>query len=74
MEIEFVNCSEVLPPYGVPVLIIIGSAVQHITYTRDGADDSPDWFEPFYFDHDNDLKIFCSKVSKWSYLPEFRGK
>jgi len=59
------------PAYGEPVLIRIGLVVQHITYTLDGGDECEDWFEPYHFDHDDDLKIPWSKVQYWRGLDSF---
>ena len=70
IELNWVNTSDSLPSYGAPVLIIIGNTVQHITYCLDGDDSVPDWFEPYYFDHDDELKIMHNKVKGWAYLPE----
>lgn len=53
---QWVNVSSKTPPYGTPVLLMIDSVVQHITYCLDGSGDSRDWFEP-YGDHvDEHLK------------------
>lgn len=65
--LEFTN--EKRPAYGVPVLIQIKGVVQHITYMLDGCDDAEDWFEPYHFPHDDDLKISCRRVHGWAELP-----
>jgi len=59
-----------LPAYGEPVLIRIGSTVQHITYMLNSAEDIPDWFEPYHFESDDDLKIWHNKVNEWAHIPE----
>lgn len=67
---NFKKVEDELPAYGEPVLIRTGSTVQHITYMLDGADDVPDWFEPYFFESEDGLKICHSKVREWAYLPE----
>jgi len=67
---EFKKAVDELPTYGEPVLIRIGATIQHITYMLEGADDVPDWFEPFYFESDDELKIWHNKVDEWAYLTE----
>lgn len=68
----WIDTSVKLPAYGSPVLIVINGVVQHITYMLDGADDVPDWFEPY---RDNDLdtedSIWYHKVDAWMPLPEY---
>ncbi len=59
-----------MPHYGDPVIIQVGGTVQNITYMRDGADDTPDWFEPYHFEHDDELKAPISHVKWWRPLPE----
>jgi hypothetical protein len=67
---KWTNISDKHPEYGEPVLIKTNSGVtQNVTYTRDGCDDHEDWFEPYHFDHDDDLKIPISKVKAWRELP-----
>jgi hypothetical protein len=39
---EWINVNKELPSYGEPVLLKANGAVQHVTYTLDGADDTPD--------------------------------
>lgn len=68
--VKWIETEEELPAYGVPVLIVIGVTVQRIKYMLDGADDVSDWFEPYYFEHDDELKISHNKIKKWLYLPE----
>ena len=40
------------------------------TYMLDGGDECPDWFEPYHFEHDDDMKILWSKTEAWQPLPE----
>lgn len=61
-----------LPPYGAPLLIKINGVVQHITYMRDGADDELDWFEPYFFRHEDIDKLPLHKVDGWFALPDWR--
>lgn len=72
MEIEFIPIENSRPPYGAPVLLKINGVVQHITYTLDGADETPDWFEPFYFDHGDDMRMWWHKVEAWALLPDWK--
>ena len=39
--------SKGLPPYGDAVIIKANGVIQNVTYFLDGADDEPDWFEPY---------------------------
>ena len=61
------------PGYGEPVLIVVYGVVQNIMYIRDGADDTEDWFEPYYFD-DHELSAFMHDVSHWMPLPKFNAQ
>ena len=63
-----------LPPYGEPVLIFAKGVVQNITYTLDGADDSPDWFQPHYFSDDGDLYVSVEKVDGWCLVEDVDSK
>lgn len=58
------------PGLGEPLLIKVGGSVQHTTYMMDGADDGDNWFEPYFFDHDTDLKIECNNVTEWVYIDD----
>lgn len=59
-----------MPNYGDAVLIVINGFTQDITYMRDGDDHCSDWFEPYFFDHDQGCKISWDKVYHWMPLPE----
>tara|TARA_R110000850_G_scaffold276016_1_gene416687 strand:- start:1130 stop:1351 length:222 start_codon:yes stop_codon:yes gene_type:complete len=67
---EWISVEDRLPAYGEPVLIVGNGVTQHITYMLDGADDTEDWFEPFYFEHDDECKVLVIKSSHWMPLPE----
>ena len=54
-----------LPPYGETVLIFASGVVQNVTYMLDGADDSPDWFQPYHFGDDGDLYLSIEEVDGW---------
>ena len=71
MTIEFISICEKKPPYGAPVLLKISGVVQHIVYMLDGFDDTPDWFEPYFFEHDDELKIKWDSVEEWALLPDW---
>ena len=71
---EWISVDTKLPAYGVPVLLFANGATQHITYMLDGADDTPDWFEPYNFDHDDELKVWWNKVDSWMPLPPIPTK
>ena len=62
---EWTKCTDSLPTYSEPVLLKINGVIQNITYMLDGADDMPDWFEPYFFDHDDELKIWWNLVDEW---------
>ena len=61
------------PEYNEPVLIVVHGIAQKITYIRDGADDTEDWFEPLYF-NDHDFSVFMHDVSHWMPLPKFNAQ
>jgi len=67
---EWRKVSDELPAYGEPVLLSIKGIVQHITYQLDGADEVPDWFEPYNFDHADDLKLWYNNVDRWIYIDD----
>ena len=63
---EWVDIKDSAPAYGSVVLLKINGVVQSITYSRDGSDDSEDWFEP-YGDHvDDELKGEYSFFIDWN--------
>jgi len=67
---EWISVDDKLPPYGDPVIIFGSGVVQNVTYMLDGWDDTPDWFEPFHFDHGDDNKVRWDKITHWMPLPE----
>jgi len=73
MKFEFIPVQEKLPPYGAPVLLVANGVLQHAVYMRDGADDVPDWFEPYHFEHDDDLKVRWDMVDSWAAMPDWNG-
>lgn len=71
MKDNWISVGHDLPAYGEPLLITVGNTVQNITYCFDAADDqSAAWFEPYHFDHDDELKIPAHKITSWQYIPE----
>ena len=66
---EWVQSKESLPPCGAPVLIRTRSVVQHITYMFNN-EISDGWFEPYYFESDDELMIRVDKVEEWAFLPD----
>ncbi len=73
MVFEFVSIHEKRPPYGAPVLLKAGGVVQHITYMLNGEDETPDWFEPYHFAHDDELTLWWYQVDGWALLPDWKG-
>ena len=69
-KMNWISTQDRLPKYGVPVILCINGVVQHVTYALDGADDYPDWFEPYFFDSEPNLSVWWHRVSHWMYLPE----
>ena len=67
---EWISIEDRLPQYGCPVLIVGNGVTQDVTYILDGADDTPDWFEPYFFEHDDECKVWWNKVTHWMPLPE----
>jgi hypothetical protein len=68
-KLKFIKIKDELPGYGEPVLLFTGGVIQHITYFRDGEGDYQ-WFEPHYFDHDDDFKIDIQNVDSWIYVDD----
>lgn len=66
---KWISLRDELPEYGVPVLIVGNSVTQYVTYMLDGDGETCAWFEPYYFDHDDDLKIWASEITYWMPLP-----
>ena len=63
---EWIKMEDGKPPYGGPVLIKSASGtVQHIIYCLDGADNSKDWFEPFHFEHSDDMRFYPEAEESW---------
>ncbi len=68
---KWINTKAELPSIGKPVLIKTGSTVQHVTYTLDGdEEDTIYWFEPYFFQHEDEFKIQISKVTEWIYMED----
>lgn len=66
---EWISVDDRLPQYGEAVLLA-APTVQKVIYMLDGDDGVPDWFEPYFFDHDNELKIGWNKPTHWMPLPD----
>lgn len=66
--IDWIDVNDRLPGYGEPVLLVASGVVQHVTYMLDGADDVPDWFEPYHFDHDDNMKMDWNQADAWCYV------
>lgn len=66
---EWISVKDKLPHYGKPVIISIKGVVQSVTYMLDGADETKDWFEPYFFSHDDNNKCWYNDVSHWMPLP-----
>lgn len=71
MKLEFISIEKRKPTYGLPVLLKVKGAIQNITYMLEGCDECPDWFEPYYFRHDDDLKIDVDDVDSWATFREW---
>ena len=69
LENQWISVEDRLPAYGAPILLSISGVVQHVTYMVDGADETPDWFEPYNFEHDDNCKLFWNKAQAWQPLP-----
>ncbi|WP_144984888.1 DUF551 domain-containing protein [Halomonas sp. C22] len=65
----WVSVNDRLPEYGEPCLIVANGVTQNVTYVRDGADDSADWFEPFHYE-DKGAACWASDVTLWMPMPE----
>ena len=66
---KWISVEALLPKYGIPVLISCNGVTQHVTYTLSGDGGTSVWFEPYYFGHDEGLKIWYDKVDYWQPLP-----
>lgn len=65
---EWVSVQTKLPEYGEPVLLVASGVIQNVTWFLDGADDTPDWFEPHHFDHEDSLKMWWNDATHWMYV------
>ena len=70
LENQWISVEDRLPAYGDSVLLVGNGVVQKVTYSLDGADDVPDWFEPYYFDSDVGCSIPWNKPTHWMPLPK----
>lgn len=64
----WVSVQAKLPEYGEPVLLFANGVAQSITWSLDGADDTPDWFEPHHFDHEDSLKMWWNDATHWMHV------
>lgn len=73
-ESKWINCKASLPKYGDPITMKAHGVVQNVTYTLNGAGndfgEKLDWFEPYYFKHDDNCKIPLSNSIEWMPLPK----
>ena len=67
---EWISINEKRPSYGEPVLVVANGVTQNVTMMLDGADETPDWFEPYFFESDDNCKFFWDKATHWMPLPE----
>ncbi len=67
---EWISVKDRLPGYGDPVIVVSSGVVQNVIYMMDGADDCDDWFEPYFFDHDDNCKFSPDKLTHWMPLPK----
>ncbi|MCP3673285.1 MAG: DUF551 domain-containing protein [Gammaproteobacteria bacterium] len=67
---KWISVEDRLPGYGDPVLVVLNGKVQYVTYMLDGADDTPDWFEPYHFETTGEEKFFWNKATHWMPLPK----
>jgi hypothetical protein len=67
---KWIKTEDKRPEYGEPVIVVMNGVTQHVTYTRDGFDNEPDWYEPYFFNHDDNCKASWDKVSHWMPLPK----
>lgn len=67
---EWIDIYEKRPDYGHPVLVVANGVTQNVTMTLDGADDTPDLFEPYFFESDDNCKFFWHEATHWMPLPE----
>jgi hypothetical protein len=66
---EWISVDDRLPEYGEPILVVANGVVQNITLMLDGCDESPDWFEPYFFECD-DCAFLWDKATHWMPLPD----
>jgi hypothetical protein len=70
MDIEWKDLSDEEPAHGDPILVISSSGVlQHVSYALyEECGTGSKFFNPYFFDYDNDFRIPFEDVSKWAYL------
>lgn len=60
-----------MPAVGEPIMIKIGGTIQHLSYVLDGCDEGKTyWFEPHWFEHEDNEKVAFSKVTEWVYIED----
>jgi hypothetical protein len=71
---EWVSLGSKYPVYGEAVFIKIGGTVQNIAYNLEGADNTADWLEPYYFEASGELCIHLKNGAgdniEWIYPEE----
>ncbi len=67
---KWTSVEDKLPEYGEPILLVIKGVVQNVTYMLDGCDDTPDWFEPYHFDSDDNCKLWRNQAGFRMTIPE----
>lgn len=68
---SWISVEEKYPEYGKPILIVVDGVAQNIVYVRGGSDDSKDWCEPFYFEHDGGDSLWWEDVTHWMAIPQY---
>jgi hypothetical protein len=68
MSSEWKKTRDERPEYGEAVMIIVNEVTQNITYCLAEDYETLDWFEPYHFDHDDDLKLRWDEATDWIYV------
>jgi hypothetical protein len=66
---DWIDIFDRRPLYGEPVFLVCNGVTQNVTYMLNGSDHSSDWFEPYFFNHDDDCKFLWDNATHWMPLP-----
>jgi hypothetical protein len=72
--VTWTKIKHAIPTYDEPVLIKTNNTTQFITYVLRECAERGDWFEPYFFEHDDDLRLPWFEVSEWVFIESLDSK